>query len=246
MSLRDYGRTAAVVTIGDEVVEGRVSNENAVWICDALMRKGIWPRLVLAVPDDEETIARMLRVAWDAADIVVVSGGLGFTPDDVTRRAVARACLRDLVLHEAVAVQLSSTLTWATPDVARSLATFPEGSQPRLSTCGGVPGFSVGDIHVLPGSPTEVRAMLASIDFPESSGGIFTATLTCETTEDQIRDVLISFEGVHEGVRLGSYPSFSGSRPQVGLVLSSRDESELHEATEWVAERLPCTISGNA
>ena len=55
-----------------------------------------------------------------------------------------------------------------------------------------------------------------------------------------------SFEGVHEGVRLGSYPSFSGSRPQVGLVLSSWDENELHEATEWVTERLPCTISGNA
>lgn len=41
MSLRDYGRTAAVATIGDEVVEGRVSNENAVWICDALMTTGI-------------------------------------------------------------------------------------------------------------------------------------------------------------------------------------------------------------
>jgi nicotinamide-nucleotide amidase len=240
MSLRDYGRTAAVLTIGDEVVEGRVSNQNAEWICEALMLRGVWPRLVLAVPDDEETIARMLRVAWDSTEVVIVCGGLGFTPDDVTRGAVARACLRELVVDEAVALRLETSLPWATTEVARALATFPEGAVPRVSTCGGTPGFSVGDIHVLPGSPAEMQAMFPTIPIRDEGDGIFTATLVCATTEDQIHDVLLTFEDEHHGVRLGSYPSFTGTHPQVGIVLSSRDEGDLVSAAEWVSTHLPC------
>lgn len=246
MSLKDYGRTAAVLTVGDEVVEGRVSNENAVWICDALMQRGIWPRLVLAVPDDEETIARMLRVAWDSADVVIMSGGLGFTPDDVTRRSVARACLRAMIVDEDLAASLAESLPWATPEVARALATFPEGAEARLSLCGGTPGFTVGDIHVLPGSPTEMRRMFAELPLPTVGQGIFTSTLACTTTEDQIKDLLEDFENRHHGVRLGSYPDFSGQVPQVGLVLSSRDPDELSAATAWIAQHLPCTPAPTA
>ena len=241
MSMRDFGRTAAVLTVGDEVVEGRVSNENAVWICEALMIRGIWPRLVPAVPDDEETIARMLRVAWDSADVVIVSGGLGFTPDDVTRRAVARACLRDLVVDEDVAKVLEATLTWASAEVARALATFPDGAEPRMSACGGTPGFSVGDIHALPGAPSEMQAMLPTIPLRSEGDGIHTTILVCDTTEDQIREVLLSFDNEHLGVRLGSYPSFADSRLQVGIVLSSRSQQELRTAERWVADRLPCS-----
>ena len=70
MSLADFGRTAAIVTIGDEVVEGRVSNENAEWLSGQLLRRGFWPRLVIAVPDDEGLIVRLLRIAADSADVV--------------------------------------------------------------------------------------------------------------------------------------------------------------------------------
>lgn len=246
MSLRDYGRTAAILTVGDEVVEGRVSNENAAWICDALMQRGIWPRLVLAVPDDEETIARMLRVAWDSADVVIVSGGLGFTPDDVTRRAVARACLRALIVDEALASSLAESLAWATPEVARALATFPEGAEARPSVCGGTPGFTVGDIHVLPGSPTEMRGMFEELPLPTDGQGIFSSTLVCTTTEDQIKNLLEDFESRHHGVRLGSYPDFSGRIPRVGLVLSSRDPEKLSTATAWISRQVPCTTAPSA
>src|SRR5436305_14181 len=94
--MRQIGLSAAVVTVGDEVVEGRIANANAVWLTERLMQRGIWPRLVVAVPDDPPLIVRQLRIAADTADLVVVSGGLGWTPDDVTRSAVAEAFYRDL------------------------------------------------------------------------------------------------------------------------------------------------------
>ena len=87
----DLGPTAAITTIGDEIVEGRVLNENATWLSDELMTRGVWPRLVIAVPDVSSMIVDVVRVAADAADLLFVTGGLGFTPDDITRHAVATA-----------------------------------------------------------------------------------------------------------------------------------------------------------
>ena len=87
----DLGPTASIITIGDEIVEGRVLNENATWLSDELMTRGVWPRLVVAVPDVASMIVSVVRVAADAADLVFVTGGLGFTPDDITRHAVAAA-----------------------------------------------------------------------------------------------------------------------------------------------------------
>ena len=93
---RQIGVSAAVLTVGDEVVEGRIANANAVWLTERLMQRGIWPRLVVAVPDDPPLIVRQLRIAADTADLVVVSGGLGWTPQGrlLVVAAFARRLLR--------------------------------------------------------------------------------------------------------------------------------------------------------
>ena len=99
----DLGPTAAIITIGDEIVEGRVLNENASWLPEELMARGVWPRLVVAVPDVSDLIVRVLRIAGDRADLLFVCGGLGFTPDDITRDAVATAFFRDVHVDPNVA-----------------------------------------------------------------------------------------------------------------------------------------------
>jgi probable molybdopterin binding protein len=70
------GPTAAIITVGDEIVEGRVLNENATWLSDELMTRGVWPRLVVAVPDVGSQIVPVVRVADDAADLLFVTGRL--------------------------------------------------------------------------------------------------------------------------------------------------------------------------
>ncbi|MCX6432858.1 MAG: competence/damage-inducible protein A [Actinobacteria bacterium] len=244
MALSQFGMTAAVVTIGDEVVEGRVANENAAWISGQLMERGLWPRLVIAIPDDEDLIVRTLRMAWDSADIVIVSGGLGFTPDDITRRAVARACLRDAVIDEHVSRTVLDTLDWVDAETARAVSSFPEGAKPILSPCGGVPGFSVGDLHVLPGSPREMRAMFATIPLPEGADQDITTThLNCRTTEDAIQSVLVEFDEHFHDVRLGSYPDYSQHEPSVNIVLVSRSVESLESADEWLSRTWNCATT---
>lgn len=246
MSLKDFGHTAAVLSIGDEVVEGRVVNENASWLCGQLMRRGIWPRLVVAVPDDEQLIVQLLRLARDSTDVVVVTGGMGFTPDDITKRAVARACMRDLVVHRDVQIALTRSLHWAGPDVVESLATFPVDSHPILSGCGGVPGFSIADLHVLPGAPREMREMFSSIRLPEAESRIYTVSLVCETTEDSINHVLGKFEARFDDVRLGSYADYETAQPHVGLVLAARSRTAVHDAKRWLCQALPEAIEDSA
>jgi molybdenum cofactor synthesis domain-containing protein len=210
----DLGPTASIITIGDEIVEGRVLNENATWLSDELMTRGVWPRLVVAVPDVASMIVSVVRVAADAADLVFVTGGLGFTPDDITRHAVATAFFRDVQVDNEVARRFRSRNTWADERIATAAATFPVDAAPLETTSGGVPGFQLRNAYVLPGVPAEMRSMFRALKFSVECEPIHRTVLTVPTTEDRIRRTLEQFAVRHPAVRLGSYP---GARARVAV-----------------------------
>src|SRR5215218_8997576 len=83
--------TAAILTIGNELVSGDVANTNATRLARRLEQPGLRVQLIAAVPDDVGRVAPFLREQALGADVVVVTGGLGGTPDDLTREAVAAA-----------------------------------------------------------------------------------------------------------------------------------------------------------
>src|SRR5688500_6821264 len=180
------GTTAAIITIGDEIVEGRVLNENASWLSEELMARGVWPRLVVAVPDVMDLIVRVLRIAGDRADLLFVCGGLGFTPDDITRDAVARAFFRDVHVDHDVARRFLQDNAWADERIAAAAATFPVDAEPLETATGGVPGFRLHHAYVLPGVPAEMRAMFRGLTLPVPREPIHRMEVTLDTTEDQI------------------------------------------------------------
>lgn len=248
MNAPDFGLTAAIVTIGDEVVEGRVGNDNARWLAERLMQADLWPRLVVAVPDETAAIARMLTVAADAADIVIVSGGLGFTPDDITRTAVAEAFERGIVVDVGLAAVIRNTCAWASDETATAVATFPVGAVPIPSTCGGVPGFTLKNVHVLPGSPREMRAMFEFLPLPppRTRHRIVSHVSSWPATEDAVLDILSEFDGRHPEVRIGSYPGDDASQPGVRVVLASRSLSSLARAVAWLGSRMSERLASDA
>src|ERR671935_575148 len=89
--VRGSARTAVVLTIGNEIVSGDVENTNASWLARRLESLGLRVELIAAVPDLVDTIAEFVRAHATRADLLVVTGGLGGTPDDLTREAVAAA-----------------------------------------------------------------------------------------------------------------------------------------------------------
>lgn len=90
---------ATILSIGDELVLGQVADTNAGWLSARLAECGIMTVWHQAVPDDRAAIAAALRRAADAAGLIIVSGGLGPTPDDLTRPALADALGAPLELH---------------------------------------------------------------------------------------------------------------------------------------------------
>ena len=150
----DLGPTAATVTIGTRSWRGACSMRTPpnVWLSDELMARGEWPRPVVAVPDVSALIIRVLRIAGDAADLLFVCGGLGFTPDDITRFAVATAFFRDVEVDAAVARRFRRDHA-----VGRRADRDGRGHVPRRRRAPGdhdewVPGFRLRNAYVWPGA----------------------------------------------------------------------------------------------
>ena len=230
--------TSAIVTIGNEVLSGDVVNTNAAWLGRRLEALGLSVRLVAVLPDVIDTVARFVREQAAAMDVVVVTGGLGGTPDDITREAIAAAFGVERERQPEVAARLQARFP-RDPEYAARWADLPVGSRPLENPRGGAPGFVLENVYVLPGLPAEMEAMFDSIEAELRCGGpIASWRRTYATTESRIVSVLEIAGHRYPGVVVGSYPSFHAHGSEVEVVVKSSDEDALRRATEWIATAL--------
>jgi len=166
--------TAAIISIGNELILGQVVDTNTAWLAGRLSELGIVTTLHLTVGDDEQDIRRAVVQAAEKAPIVIVSGGLGPTLDDVTRQGVAKALgveLREdpVCLEHVKAFFAKRGRTM--PDMNRVQALVPAGAQPIANTCGTAPGIRAqlgrATIYVVPGVPLEMQEMFVRSIKPE-------------------------------------------------------------------------------
>jgi nicotinamide-nucleotide amidase len=224
-----------ILTVGSELTSGDVENTNASWLARSLEALGCGVRLVASLPDDVELIARFLQQHRGDADCVLVTGGLGGTPDDLTREAVAAAFQVDCVLDERAAAPLRAHFEGrGLTAYAERWATLPRGAEPLGNPLGGAPAFALAEVYVLPGVPAEMRACFASISERFQGEPIQQARLRYALVESDVMGALVEFSERYGDVVLGSYPSFEDGRREVELVLKSRDAGRLAEAVEWL------------
>jgi molybdenum cofactor synthesis domain-containing protein len=235
--------SAVVCTVGNEIVSGDVENTNAPWLARRLGELGIEVRLLAAVRDDVDEIAAFLRAEKERVGLVLVTGGLGGTPDDVTREAVASAFGVPRERIPELADHLRSRFdAKGLGDYAARWANLPAGAVPLENPLGGAPGFVLGNVHVLPGLPSEMKAMFEKLAERFQGRPIGSWRRRYRTGEGQIVDVLEEATRRHPHVAVGSYPSFPRSGPEVEVVLKSSDEAALTAASAWVEAALTATI----
>jgi molybdenum cofactor synthesis domain-containing protein len=229
---------AAIVTIGNELLSGDVGNTNGTWLARRLEAVGVLVRLMAVLPDEIETVAGFLRLHAPEVDAVIVTGGLGGTPDDVTREALAATFAVPQVEFPELTASLRARFK-RDPDYVTPWAMLPEGSRPLANPLGGAPGFAIGNVYVLPGLPAEMEAMYELVE-AELAGEapIRSWRRTYATRESDIVDILRELEERHPAVRVGSYPSFSPKGPTVEVVLKSSDAAELGVASAWAESAL--------
>jgi molybdenum cofactor synthesis domain-containing protein len=226
--------SATIVTIGNELVSGDVVNTNGSWLAKRLEALGVAVRLIASIPDEIELVASFLRERSAESDVVLVTGGLGGTPDDITREAVAAAFGVEQELFPEVAEELRARFR-GDPEYVTRWARLPAGSRPLDNPLGGAPGFAIGNVYVLPGLPAEMEAMFERIA-GELGGGspIGSWRRTYRTTESRIVTVLEAMGERHPGVLVGSYPSFRPAGSEVEVVVKSSDPEALAAAVSWI------------
>ena len=230
--------SARLLSIGSEILLGETVDTNAAFLGGELARLGLVLEAIRALPDDRERIAAAFAEARAAVDVVVATGGLGPTHDDVTREALGEALGEQLVEDPTVAAHLR--------DRWRGMGDFPLsnlrqalrlGSANLLDNpVGSAPGWWVDRddrlVVLMPGVPSEMRLMWTDEVVPRLSGRLPLAPLHLRTVktwglgESRIADLLgglLADPGV--GLEAGIYARDDG----VHLRFSTRDPARLGE-----------------
>ncbi|HYP23545.1 MAG TPA: competence/damage-inducible protein A [Actinomycetota bacterium] len=164
---------AEVVAVGTELLLGQIANTNAQHISDALARVGVNVFFHTTVGDNLVRMTDVIATALRRSDVVVITGGLGPTPDDVTREGVAaatgRALARDDRLVETIRGIFAKLGRRSMPESNLRQADLPEGAK-AIDPVGTAPGFELEHegtlLFALPGVPWEMKAMLDSDVLP--------------------------------------------------------------------------------
>ncbi len=164
---------AEILAIGSELLLGETVDTNSAYLARQLASIGIDLFRKSVVGDNEMRIAAAIDEALSRADLVICTGGLGPTVDDVTREAVARALQRPLIFHQHLLEQIEARFRAfgrSMPESNRRQAYVPEGARIVDNPRGTAPAFIVedsrGTVIVLPGVPSEMRYLWENAILP--------------------------------------------------------------------------------
>ncbi|WP_182022497.1 competence/damage-inducible protein A [Haloquadratum walsbyi] len=230
----------AVLTIGDELLAGDTTNTNATWLAQRLTERGVTVRRILTVPDEHSLIRSRVREYSGNFDAVIVTGGIGSTPDDVTVDAVADAFDRNLVISEqarADVIETLEALSDTVPNIDVDIdaeATIPEDARPLLNTEGLAPGCVVENVYVLPGIPSELKTMFNKIA-EEFTGEAVSSVLYTVKPEANIVSALKTV-GEEFDVTIGCYPDRNAGHNRIKV--TATDGETLTSAITWLQNQI--------
>ncbi|KAH7106972.1 MoaB/Mog domain-containing protein [Auriculariales sp. MPI-PUGE-AT-0066] len=253
---KDPIRTAAALVIGDEVLNGKTQDTNSHYLARRLFEMGIELKRIEVIPDDEVEIVRAAQTLSAKFDLVVTSGGIGPTHDDITYASLAKAFNKELVMNEEVRRRMAAMSiykkTWLDQQTdeqraARDrMAQFPAGAEVLfVAEDLWVPVVRLEHkVCILPGIPTLYRRMLDSLVEhylplpPERPSRYLVFTTLPEST---IAPYLANLQArvKLEGIRIGSYPTLYKG---VTVSMIGAKLSRLQELGEEVCREVQGTV----
>ena len=250
--------TVALLSIGTELTRGEIVNTNGAWLAAELTAAGFHVVAVETAPDDLDLVASATQRLAASHRLVIATGGLGPTTDDLTADAAARAAGVDLVRDEsallAIRRRVESRGKEMTPGLEKQ-ALVPAGSELLPNANGTAPGFSMqlGDsaVFFLPGVPREMKRMFTEQVLPRvrpnaPNNGYQVRLRTYGLGESAIGKALEGIESAHAGITLGYRVNF----PEVDVKVHARAASQSHardlalSAAEDVKARLGGALYG--
>ncbi|WP_299758491.1 competence/damage-inducible protein A [uncultured Pontibacter sp.] len=246
--------TAEIITIGDEILYGQIVDTNSAWMGTELTRIGIKVKQITSISDSVEHIVQALKDAGARADIILMTGGLGPTKDDLTKHVLADYFHTSLILHEPSLADIAALFKQRGIDLTelnRQQAFLPESCTPVRNVLGTAPGMwfeHKGKVYVsMPGVPFEMKRMMTDIVLPQLKAYFKTPHIihkviqTVGLPESILAERLEDWETrLPEHLKLAYLPHLGGVR--LRLTGQSMDEAELEQELQQEVDKLPGII----
>ncbi len=230
--------TAALLIIGDEVLSGKVGDENSPFLVRALRERGVGLVEIRVVADVVDTIEAAVRELSATADYVLTTGGIGPTHDDKTIAAVARAFGREVV-RDAELVRRLEARYGADLSAARlKLAEVPAGATVRAHPDNPVTVIQFQNLFILPGVPSLMRLCFERIADDLGGRPFYSEALFLDVAETEAAAPVAEVQRRHVDVAIGSYPRFDAAPYRVKITVDGRDREAVRAALDALKNAL--------
>ncbi|MEW5843695.1 MAG: competence/damage-inducible protein A [Bacteroidota bacterium] len=231
---------AHIITIGDEILIGQTLNTNAAYIGERLTDLQIKISGSSAVPDSEEIIMKEFNKALSSNDVVLVTGGLGPTHDDVTRKCVVEFFETELVENEEVLDDVKRFFEARgriLTDTNRGQALVPKNATPIRNSRGTAPGYWIEKkkkvFVCMPGVPYEMKNMMESFVLPKLEEKLHKKTvimiknlITTGIPESMLFDKLGNMEELLQGAKMAFLPSQFGVKMRITVEEATEEKAQ--------------------
>ncbi|HKI77920.1 MAG TPA: competence/damage-inducible protein A [Ignavibacteriaceae bacterium] len=231
---------AHIITIGDEILIGQTLNTNAAYIGEKLVDMQVYVKKSSVVADDKEEVLKEFKECWDNNDLIIVTGGLGPTHDDITRQCIVKFFNTELIESKEVLEDINTQFT----KKKREITKINEGQAlvPKIATVirnsrGTAPGFWIEKRNkifiAMPGVPFEMKEMMENFVIPELMEKLVNVEFvslrkSLQTTgipESRLFEKLGNLTELLEGARLAFLPNQFGVKLRI-----TADEKSMEEA----------------
>jgi nicotinamide-nucleotide amidase len=236
----DLDMKAEIISIGDELISGKTVNSNATWMGQQLLLIGVPVVQVTTVGDDQAAIVEALAAAFRRAQIILITGGLGPTHDDITRQVLCQYFNCPLIFNESVMNQIRSLFKHRGLPLAKSNETqamVPEKARVIVNQRGTAPGYCFEQdgcfLYVMPGVPHEMKGMMNESILPElrahGTGSAIESKIYCTTgiAESILFEKIGDWSLVERYAKMAFLPSPAGV--QIRLISQGNSSQEAQE-----------------
>ena len=252
---------AEIITIGDEILIGQIVDTNSQWIGQQLNKIGVSVYQISSIQDDKQHILNAFKEAQERVDIVIITGGLGPTKDDITKKTIAEFFNDDKVVEHPEVVEhikgLFKRINYPFREVQRAQAQLPSKAILLMNNFGTAPGmwfYENETVFVsLPGVPYEMKGLITNEVLPRIQKQfklpfiLHKTIMTYGQGESMIAERIEDFENnLPTYIKLAYLPSFGRVRLRLSAKGENKEiiETALHEKVDELYQLIPEIITG--
>ncbi|MET0591765.1 MAG: molybdopterin-binding protein [Polyangiaceae bacterium] len=233
-------KSAAVLLIGNELLTGKVQDENLFVLAKTLGQLGIRVKRVVTIPDEIDTIAAEVKALSGSHTVVFTSGGVGPTHDDLTVEGVARAFGVPVVESPSMAAMLRAHYRERCNAAHLRMALIPDGAELTSNAEVVWPTIVMRNVWLLPGIPEVFRLKLVHVRDRLGGGRPFVSrAVFTKMDEGELKPLLDAVVAAHPQVEVGSYPKWSDPSYRTKLTFDGQEAELVERAVDAFLKLLP-------